>query len=46
MKYRVDKSMGIVTRIAEALPRIKPTDPLRLTKREVHKNRKLFRFLR
>ncbi len=29
MKDRVDKSMGIVTHIAEALPRIKPTDPLR-----------------
>jgi hypothetical protein len=36
MKGRVDKSMGIVTRIPEVLTRIKPTDPLRLTKREVH----------
>jgi hypothetical protein len=35
MKDRVDKSMGIVTRIAEALARIKPTDPLRLADREV-----------
>jgi hypothetical protein len=34
MKDRVDKSMGIVTRIAEALARIKPTEPLRLAKRE------------
>jgi hypothetical protein len=30
MKGRVDKSMGIVTRIAEALARIKSTEPLRL----------------
>ncbi len=29
MKDRVDKSMGIVTRIAEALARIKPTEPVR-----------------
>ena len=28
MKGRVDKSMGIVTRIADALARIKPTEPL------------------
>ena len=28
MKDRVDKSMGIVTRITEALTRIKPTEPL------------------
>ena len=39
MKDRVDKSMGIVTRIAVALTRIKPTDPLRLGKREAHKKR-------
>ena len=39
MKDRVDKSMGIVTRIAEALARIKPTEPLRLAKREAHKKR-------
>jgi hypothetical protein len=39
MKDRVDKSMGIVTHIAEALPRIKPTDPLRLAKREARKKR-------
>jgi hypothetical protein len=37
MKVRIDKSMGIVTR--ETLSRIKPTDPLRLTKREAHKKR-------
>jgi hypothetical protein len=30
MKGRVDKSMGIVTRITEVLDRIKPTEPLRL----------------
>jgi hypothetical protein len=40
MKVHVDKSMGIVTRIAEALARIKPTDPLRLAKREVREKRK------
>jgi hypothetical protein len=34
MKGRVDKSMGIVTRIAEALARIKPTDPLRKRARD------------
>jgi hypothetical protein len=39
MKDRVDKSMGIVTRIAEALDRIKPADPIRLVKREAHKKR-------
>jgi hypothetical protein len=39
MKGRVDKSMGIVTRIAEDLDRIRPTDPLRLAKRETHKKR-------
>ncbi len=39
MKDRVDKSMGIVTHIAEALARDKPTDPLRLTKREARKKR-------
>jgi hypothetical protein len=39
MKGLVDKSMGIVTRIAESLARIKPTDPLRLDKRESHKKR-------
>ncbi len=33
MKVRVDKSMGIVTRIPEALARIKPTEPLRLVNR-------------
>ena len=40
MKDRVDKSMGIVTRIAEALARIKPTEPLRLAKREARKKPK------
>ena len=39
MKGRVDKSMGIVTHITEDLVRIKPTDPLRLDKRESHKKR-------
>jgi hypothetical protein len=37
MKDRVGKSMGIVTRITEPLTRIKPTDPLRLDKREARK---------
>ena len=32
MKDRVDKSMGIVTLIAEALAKIKPTEPLMLAK--------------
>ncbi len=39
MKDRVDKSMGIVTRMTEALTRVKPTDPLRLTDRESRKKR-------
>jgi hypothetical protein len=39
MKDHVDKSMGIVTRIAEALARIKPTESLRLAKCEVRKKR-------
>ena len=39
MKDRVDQSMGIVTRIAEALAKIKPTDPLRLVKRAARKKR-------
>jgi hypothetical protein len=39
MKGHVDKSMGIVTRITEGLTRIKPTDPLRLDKREPRKKR-------
>jgi hypothetical protein len=49
MKGLVDKSMGIVTRIAEALTRIKPTDRLRLSKREAQgglEETKLLRFLR
>ncbi len=39
MKDHVDKSMGIVTHIAEALTRIKPTVSLRLAKREARKKR-------
>ncbi len=39
MKDLVDKSMGIVTHIAEALTRIKPTESLRLDKRETLKKR-------
>jgi hypothetical protein len=38
MKGRVDKSMGIVTRIAEALARIKPTKPLRLPSVKLARN--------
>jgi hypothetical protein len=40
MKGHVDNSMGIVTRIAESLTRIKPTEPLRLVKRETRKKQK------
>ncbi len=40
LKSEVDKSMGIVTHITEALTMIKPTDPLRLVKREARKKRK------
>jgi hypothetical protein len=39
MKGLVDKSIGIVTHIAEALTRIKPTESLRLDKREARKKR-------
>ncbi len=39
MKVLVDKSMGIVTHIAETLVRIEPTESLRLDKRETHKKR-------
>jgi hypothetical protein len=39
MKDLVDKSMGIVTHITETLARIKPTEPLRLDKREAWKKR-------
>ncbi len=39
MKDRVDKSMGIVTHMAEVLDRIKPTESLRLAKREARKKR-------
>jgi hypothetical protein len=42
MKDRVDKSMEIVTHMAEVLVRIKPTYPLRLVKREAHKKRNFF----
>jgi hypothetical protein len=40
MKDRVDKSMGIVTRLPEAFVRIKPTESLRLVKGEAQKKRK------
>jgi hypothetical protein len=39
MKGHVDKSMGIVTRMAEVLGRIRPTESLRLAKREACKKR-------
>jgi hypothetical protein len=39
MKDHVDKSMGIVTRFTEALARIKPTESLRLAKREARQKR-------
>ena len=39
MKGRVDKSMGIVTHITEALTRIKPTESLRLVECETRKKR-------
>ncbi len=39
MKGLVDKSMGIVTHIADTLARIKPTTPSRLDKREDRKKR-------
>ena len=39
MKGLVDKSMGIVTLIVEVLTGIKPTESLRLDKREDHKKR-------
>jgi hypothetical protein len=39
MKDHVDKSMGIVTHIAETLTRIKPTESLILAKRESLKKR-------
>jgi hypothetical protein len=38
MQGRVDKLMGIVTHITEDLTKIKPTDPLRLTKSEAPRN--------
>ncbi len=34
MKDRIDKSMGIVTRIAEAVAKIKPTEPMFIINRE------------
>jgi hypothetical protein len=40
MKDRVDKSMGIVTLIAEALAKINPTEPFRFAKRAARKKRK------
>jgi hypothetical protein len=39
MKDPVDKSMGIVTHVVEVLARIKPTEYLRLAKREDRKKR-------
>ena len=42
MKDRVDKSMRIVTRIAEDLARIKPTESLRLAKFAGRKKRNCF----
>ena len=39
MKGRVDKSMGIVTLIPEALTKIKPTETLIFSKRATHKKR-------
>jgi hypothetical protein len=39
MQVRVDRSIGIVTHIAEALAKIKPTEPLRLAKRKARKKR-------
>jgi hypothetical protein len=39
MKDRVDKSMGMVTLIAEAFAKLKPTEPFRLAKRAARKNR-------
>jgi hypothetical protein len=41
MKGLLDKSMGIVTHIAEDLARIKPTESLRLAKRDARKKQKL-----
>ena len=39
MKGHVDRSIGIVTRIEEDFVKIKPTEPVRLAKREAHKKR-------
>jgi hypothetical protein len=39
MKGRVDKSRGIVTLIAEALAKIKPTEPYRLAKQAARRKR-------
>ena len=44
MKDREDKSMGIVTRITGTLVKIKPTEPLRLTKRAARQKRKFSDF--
>jgi len=45
MKGRVDKSIGIVTRIAEALAKIKPTT-LKIGQACRSEEKKLLRFLR
>ena len=39
MKDHVDKSMGILTRITETLPKIKPTELLRVVKNTVWRKR-------
>ena len=39
MNHRVGKSMGIVTLVAEALAKIKPTEPLRFATRAARKKR-------
>jgi hypothetical protein len=41
MTGRVDKPMGIVTLIVEALANIKPTEPLRFVKRAARKTRQI-----
>ena len=41
MKGRVDKSMRILTLIAEALAKMKPTEPLRLAKDAARSKRNL-----
>jgi hypothetical protein len=39
MKDRVDKSMGIVTRITETLPKINPAEPIGFAKRAARRKR-------